>query len=119
MSKNKDKKKIPLVAVIVIVAVLLFVVISLFPRRHCLLDGGTVRYSSIGLGAIYEIEFRHRLVAKDGKVYYEVGTIISVLRKEIYNNVYIDYDYWKDDSQLAEVEEKDRLIESILNSSNK
>lgn len=117
MSKTKNKK-ISSVAIIVIVAVLFLFVIVFFPRRHCLLDGGTVRYSSIGMGAIYEVECRHRLHAEDGKIYNEEGTIISIFRNEIYNNVHVDYEHWKSEDHPEEVREKSSLIDSILNSSN-
>ena len=117
MTKTNDKKKSPLAKIVVIV-VLLLAVIVLFPRRKCLLDGGTVRYSSIGMGAVYEIECRHRLHPEDGKIYNEVGTIISIFKKEIYNNVHVDYEHWTNEGHSPEVEAKDSEIESILNSAN-
>ena len=117
MTKNKDKKKSP-ISKAVIVAVLLLAVIVLFPRRKDLLDGGTVRYSSIGMGAIYEIECRHRLHAEDGRIYNEVGTIISIIKKEIYNDVHVDYEHWTNEGHSPEVEAKNSEIESILNSAN-
>jgi hypothetical protein len=117
MTKNKDKKKSP-ISKAVIVAVLLLAVIVLFPRRKDLLDGGTVRYSSIGMGAVYEIECRHRLHPEDGKIYNEVGTIISIFKKEIYNNVHVDYEHWTNEGHSPEVEAIDSEIESILNSAD-
>ena len=117
MTKNKDKKKSP-ISKAVIVAVLLLAVIVLFPRRKDLLDGGTVSYSSIGMGAVYEIECRHRLHPEDGKIYNEVGTIISIFKKEIYNNVHVDYEHWTNEGHSPEVEAIDSEIESILNSAN-
>ena len=117
MTKTRDKK-ISAVAIIVIVAVLLLAAIVLFPRRKCLLDGGTVRYLSIGRGAVYEVECRHRLHPEDGRIYNEVGTIISIFKKEIYNNVHVDYEHWTIDGHSPEVEAKDSEIESILNSAN-
>lgn len=117
MTKNKDKKKSP-ISKAVFVAVLFLAVIVLFPRRKDLLDGGTVRYSSIGMGAVYEIECRHRLHPEDGKIYNEVGTIISIFKKEIYNNVHVDYEHWTNEGHSPEVEAIDSEIESILNSAN-
>ena len=117
MTKTRDKK-ISAVAIIVIVAVLLLAAIVLFPRRKCLLDGGTVRYLSIGRGAVYEVECRHRLHPEDGRIYNEVGTIISIFKKEIYNNVHVDYEHWTNEGHSPEVEAKDSEIESILNSAN-
>ena len=117
MTKTRDKK-ISAVAIIVIVAVLLLATIVLFPRRKCLLDGGTVRYLSIGRGAVYEVECRHRLHPEDGRIYNEVGTIISIFKKEIYNNVHVDYEHWTNEGHSPEVEAKDSEIESILNSAN-
>lgn len=115
--RNNDKKKSPL-AKIVIVAVLLLAAIVLFPRRKCLLDGGTVRYLSIGRGAVYEVECRHRLHAEDGRIYNEVGTIISIFRNEIYNDVHVDYEHWTNEGHSPEAEAKNSEIESILNSAN-
>ena len=115
--RNNNKKKSPL-AKIVIIVFLFLAVIVLFPRRKDLLDGGTVRYSSIGMGAIYEIECRHRLHPEDGKIYNEVGTIISIFKKEIYNNVHVDYEHWTNEGHSPEVEAIDSEIESILNSAN-
>jgi len=117
MTKNKDRKKSP-ISKAVIVAVLLLAVIVLFPHRQCMLDGGTVRYSSIGMGAIYEVECRHRLHAEDGKIYYEKGTIISIFKKEIYNDVHVDYEHWTNEGHSPEVEAIDSELESILNSAN-
>ena len=117
MTANKDKKKSP-ISKAVIVAVLFLAVIVLFPRRKDLLDGGTVRYCSIGRGAVYEIECRHRLHAEDGRIYNEVGTIISIFKKEIYNDVHVDYEHWTNEGHSPEVEAKDSEIESILNSAN-
>ena len=117
MTKTRDKK-ISAVAIIVIVAVLLLAAIVLFPRRKCLLDGGTVRYLSIGRGAVYEVECRHRLHPEDGRIYNEVGTIISIFKKEIYNNVHVDYEHWTNEGHSPEVEAKNSEIESILNSAN-
>lgn len=117
MTKNKDKKKSP-ISKAVIVAVLLLAALVLFPRRKDLLDGGTVSYSSIGMGAVYEIECRHRLHPEDGRIYNEVGTIISIFKKEIYNNVHVDYEHWTNEGHSPEVEAKNSEIESILNSAN-
>ena len=114
MTKTNDKKKSPL-AKIVVIAVLLLAAIVLFPRRKCLLDGGTV---SIGRGVVYEIECRHRLHPEDGRIYNEVGTIISIFKKEIYNNVHVDYEHWTNEGHSPEVEAIDSEIESILNSAN-
>ena len=115
--RNNNKKKSPL-AKIVIIVFLFLAVIVLFPRRKDLLDGGTVSYSSIGMGAVYEIECRHRLHPEDGRIYNEVGTIISIFKKEIYNNVHVDYEHWTNEGHSPEVEAKDSEIESILNSAN-
>lgn len=114
MTKTRDKNT-P-VAKIVIVAIWLLTVIVLFPHRNCLLDGGTVRYSSIGRGAVYEVECRHRYYPENGRIYYEVGTIISVFKKEIFNDVHVDYEHWSNEEHSPEAEEKSREIESILNS---
>ena len=115
--RNNNKKKSPL-AKIVIIVFLFLAVIVLFPRRKDLLDGGTVSYSSIGMGAVYEIECRHRLHPEDGRIYNEVGTIISIFKKEIYNNVHVDYEHWTNEGHSPEVEAIDSEIESILNSAN-
>lgn len=117
MTKTNDKKKSP-ISKAVIVAVFLLAVIVLFPRRKDLLDGGTVRYSSIGMGTVYEVECRHRLHAEDGKIYNEVGTIISIFRNEIYNDVHVDYEHWTNEGHSPEAEAKNSEIESILNSAN-
>ena len=117
MTKSNDKKKSPL-AKIVIIVFLFLAVIVLFPRRKDLLDGGTGSYSSIGMGAVYEIECRHRLHPEDGRIYNEVGTIISIFKKEIYNNVHVDYEHWTNEGHSPEVEAIDSEIESILNSAN-
>ena len=117
MTKTNDKKKSPL-AKIVIIVFLFLAAIVLFPRRKDLLDGGTVSYSSIGMGAVYEIECRHRLHTEDGRIYNEVGTIISIFKKEIYNDVHVDYEHWTNEGHSPEAEAKNSEIESILNSAN-
>ena len=115
MTGNNDKKRSPVVK-IVFVAILFLAAIVLFPRRKDLLDGGTVRYFSIGKGAVYEVECRHRLHPEDGKIYYEVGTIVYIFEKEIFNSVHVDYEHWSNEGHSPEAEEKSSEIESILNS---
>ena len=113
MTSNKKKSQ---TAKLVIVVFLLLATIVLFPRRKDLLDGGTVRYFSIGKGAVYEVECRHRLHPEDGKIYYEVGTIVYIFEKEIFNSVHVDYEHWSNEGHSPEAEEKNSEIESILNS---
>lgn len=116
MIDNIDKKKSPVTKIVIVVISVLAVVV-LFPRRKFLLDGGTVKYLSIGRGAVYEIECRHRLYAEDGKNYYEVGTIISVFKNVIFNNVHVDYDHWTNVGHSPEVESIDEEL-SILYSAD-
>lgn len=77
------KKKV----IIILVAVIL--VISLFPIKSQLKDGGTVEYKSL----VYKISKVKRLISiekaeQEGKVKpYEHGIVIEVLGFEIYNNV--------------------------------
>ena len=81
----KKTKKIVLIVLLAVVAILNFL---LFPRRYRVLDGGSVFYQSAGFGFIYSIEIRHEL----SRDYYEVGTVIQVFGKEIFNNTHLDYD---------------------------
>ena len=82
----KKTKKIVLIVLLAVVAILNFL---LFPRRYRVLDGGSVFYQSAGFGFIYSIEIRHEL----SRDYYEVGTVIQVFGKEIFNNTHLDYDH--------------------------
>lgn len=93
----KKTKKIVLIVLLAVVAILNFL---LFPRRYRVLDGGSVFYQSAGFGFIYSIEIRHEL----SRDYYEVGTVIQVFGKEIFNNTHLDYDHpiHRNDEELAE-----------------
>ena len=88
--KSNDKLSGILLVVGIVISIIL--VFLLFPRRYLVLDGGSVQYESFGIGAIYSIEKRHAMCFENQTKYYEVGTIISIFRKEIYNDVHIDYD---------------------------
>ena len=86
-AKKKPNKGV--VATTIVVAIILTVV--LFPRRNCLLDGGTVIYRSIAFERLYQVEHRHRLYDEAGYVYYEKGYIVTLFGMEVFNNVYVDY----------------------------
>lgn len=86
---NEKTSELIIIACIVISIILAFL---LFPRRYLVLDGGSVQYESFGLGAIYSIEKRHAMYFENQTKYYEVGTIVTIFRKEIFNDVHIDYD---------------------------
>ena len=86
MNKNR------ITFILFIVLLILFLSFFLFPRKRQLLDGGTIRYESFGFGTLYLIEYRHKLYSENGNTYYEIGTLVSVLGTEIYNDVHVDYD---------------------------
>lgn len=74
------KKKVKIVLVVIIL------LISLFPIRHPLKDGGTIEYKAL----LYKVSKVHSLASleevENGKTYNE-GIIIEILCFEIYNNV--------------------------------
>lgn len=78
--------------IIVVVAVIAFAAFLFIPRKRELKDGGTTRYESCGFGAFYCVEHRHKIYGENGVVYYEIGTLVTVLGTEIYNDVHVDYD---------------------------
>ena len=77
------KKKIIIVAIVVILFILLF------PRPRYLNDGGTVEYKAV----LYKVSKVSRLISREemeaeGKIKdYDKGIIIEVLGFEIFNNV--------------------------------
>ena len=77
------KKKV----IIILVAIILLV--SLFPIRNQLKDGGTVEYKAL----VYKVSKVKKLISKEemereGKIKeYDHGIIIEILGFEIYNNV--------------------------------
>ena len=77
-AKKKPNKGV--VATTIVVAIILTVV--LFPRRNCLLDGGTVIYRSIAFERLYQVEHRHRLYDEAGYVYYEKGYTKADIARE-------------------------------------
>ena len=85
----KKGQKIFLITLLVVLTILNFL---LFPRRYFYLDGGSVSYESFGFGFIYSIEKRHALYTENDTMYYEVGTIITVFGKELFNDAHVDYD---------------------------
>lgn len=80
------KKKV----IIILVAIILLV--SLFPIRNQLKDGGTVEYKAL----VYKVSKVKKLISKEemereGKIKeYDHGIIIEILGFEIYNNVMIN-----------------------------
>ena len=109
-AKKKPNKVV--VATIIVVAIILTVV--LFPRRNCLLDGGTVIYRSFAFGAIYQVEHLHRFYDENGYVYFEKGFIITVFGKEVFNNTYVDYDDGRPLEHSPEVEVWNKEIDKVL-----
>lgn len=92
------------------------VVFLLFPRKRELLDGGTIRYESCGWGALYMIEYRHCLCYETGRTYYEIGTLITVLGTELYNDIHIDYDNpINAEPSPEDINELNIAIESAMN----
>ena len=74
------KKKVKIVLVVIIL------LISLFPIRSQLKDGGTIEYKAL----LYKVSKVHSLASleevENGKNYNE-GIIVEILGFEIYNNV--------------------------------
>lgn len=74
------KRKVKIVLVVIIL------LISLFPIRYPLKDGGTIEYKAL----LYKVSKVHSLASleevENGKTYNE-GIIIEILCFEIYNNV--------------------------------
>lgn len=110
-AKKKPNKGV--VATIIVVAIILTVV--LFPRRNCLLDGGTVIYRSIAFERLYQVEHRHRLYDEAGYVYYEKGYIVTVFGIEVFNNAHVDYEHGHPLQHSPEVEAVNKEIDKILN----
>lgn len=77
---------------IIILLVIVFAAFLFIPRKRDLKDGGTIRYESCGFGAFYCVEHRHKIHGENGVVYYEIGTLVTVLGTEIYNDVHVDFD---------------------------
>lgn len=109
-AKKKPNKGV--VATIIVVAIILTVV--LFPRRNCLLDGGTVIYRSIAFGSIYQVEHLHRFYDEAGYVYYEKGYIVTLFGKEVFNNTYVDYEDGRPLEHSPEVEVCNKEIDKVL-----
>lgn len=74
---------------LVIAIILLALVVSLFPIRTRLKDGGTVQYTA----GLYRVSKVHRLISieemeREGKVKeYDDGMTVELLGFEIFNNV--------------------------------
>lgn len=109
-AKKKPNKGV--VTTIIVVAIILTVV--LFPRRNCLLDGGTVIYRSIAFERLYWVEHRHRLYDEAGYVYYEKGYIVTLFGMEVFNNVYVDYNDGHSLEHPPEVEAMNKEIDRVL-----
>lgn len=94
MKGNFAGKLVKTIVSALIIAFVLLDIVVLFPRITKKEDGGTVIYRSIGSGFIYEVERRHSYYPQLGKVYYEVGTIITIFGKELHNDVHVDYTHF-------------------------
>lgn len=74
------KKKVKIILIVIIL------LISLFPIRSQLKDGGTIEYKAL----LYKVSKVHSLALleemENGKTYNE-GIIVEILGFEIYNNV--------------------------------
>ncbi len=62
---------------------ILLAIILLIPIPMRLKDGGTVVYNAI----LYRVEDVHRLAPVDSEQEYIEGTIVKLLRIEVFNNV--------------------------------
>lgn len=78
MRKSIVRKKTMLIAAVVLAVILLF------PIRLCYKDGGSVEYRAI----LYSVYMEHSLSAA-GKGY-NVGTVVTILGFEVFNNVQND-----------------------------
>lgn len=112
--KNSTSKKKTVGILLIIFGVLLLII--LFPRRYDLKDGGTSGYENFLFGLVYDIQQRHRITTVQEGTYYEVGTVIYVLGKEIYNNTSIDYNQPISTGRNPDIEEINKSIASIMES---
>jgi len=75
---------------IIILVIIAFAAFMLIPRKRYLKDGGTIRYES--LWPFYCVEHRHRIHVENDCLYFETGTLVTVLGTEVYNDLHVDYD---------------------------
>ena len=76
--------------IIIILVIIAFAALMLIPRKIKLKDGGTIRYAS--LWPLYCVEHRHRIHVENDCLYFETGTLVTVLGTEVYNDLHVDYD---------------------------
>ena len=84
--------------IFIIIAILVVLVILLFPKVIALNDGGTKIYKSL----VYEVTKVHKIKANSLNEFNE-GTIVKIFGKEVYNNVPKDVDV------IADGKEKENL----------
>ena len=107
---NKEKEKNKAVKIFIICLAVVLSVFVLFPRRFQMLDGGTIGYG--GFMGIYTIEDRNRLTMKNGEIYYETGTVISIFGIDIIHIPSVDENKETLGTHSTEAESLNSLINS-------